>query len=143
MNTDLNIAIGIAAEAHTGQRDKSGAPYIFHPLRVMMSLPSDAERIVGVLHDVLEDCPDWPLDRLRIAIPDPAIIEALEAVTRRPGEDYMDFCRRAGANRIGRAVKIADLRDNLSPARQLAPTPETQERTARYRAALNMLETLV
>jgi (p)ppGpp synthase/HD superfamily hydrolase len=56
----LERAIAIAAEAHAGQTDKAGAPYILHPLRMMMGLTSDEERIVAVLHDVCEDCPGWP-----------------------------------------------------------------------------------
>jgi (p)ppGpp synthase/HD superfamily hydrolase len=54
----LERAIAIAAEAHAGQVDKAGAPYVLHPLRMMLTLSSNAERIVAVLHDVVEDCPD-------------------------------------------------------------------------------------
>ena len=61
----LERAIAIAAEAHTGQVDKAGAPYVLHPLRMMLSLSSIDERIVAVLHDVCEDCPGWTFDRLR------------------------------------------------------------------------------
>ena len=53
---NLEQAIKIAVEAHTGQVDKGGNPYILHPLRVMLSLDTEQERIVGVLHDVVEDC---------------------------------------------------------------------------------------
>jgi (p)ppGpp synthase/HD superfamily hydrolase len=60
----LERAIAIAAEAHAGQTDKAGAPYILHPLRMMMGLTSDEERIVAVLHDVCEDCPGWTFERL-------------------------------------------------------------------------------
>lgn len=55
----LGRAIEIAVEAHAGQVDKAGAPYILHPLRVMLSLDGEEDRIVGVLHDVIEDCPAW------------------------------------------------------------------------------------
>jgi (p)ppGpp synthase/HD superfamily hydrolase len=61
----LERAIAIAAEAHAGQTDKAGAPYLLHPLRMMMGLTSIEERIVAVLHDVCEDCPGWTLERLR------------------------------------------------------------------------------
>ena len=60
----LQRAIEIAVEAHKGQADKAGAPYIFHSLRVMLSLKTDDERIVGVLHDVVEDCESWGFERL-------------------------------------------------------------------------------
>jgi (p)ppGpp synthase/HD superfamily hydrolase len=63
--SSLERAIAIAAEAHTGQVDKAGAPYVLHPLRMLLSLSSNDERIVAVLHDVCEDCPGWTLHRLR------------------------------------------------------------------------------
>jgi (p)ppGpp synthase/HD superfamily hydrolase len=61
----LERAIAIAAEAHAGQVDKAGAPYVLHPLRMMLRMSSIDERIVAVLHDVCEDCPGWTFDRLR------------------------------------------------------------------------------
>ena len=62
---NLEKAIKIAVEAHTGQVDKGGNPYILHPLRVMLSLNTEEERIVGVLHDVVEDCEGWTWQRLQ------------------------------------------------------------------------------
>jgi (p)ppGpp synthase/HD superfamily hydrolase len=66
----LERAIAIAAEAHTGQVDKAGAPYVLHSLRVMLSVPSVDERIVAVLHGVCEDCPGGRLiDSVRRGFP--------------------------------------------------------------------------
>src|SRR5258708_25482609 len=118
----LERAIAIAAEAHSGVLDKGGAPYILHPLRMMLSLSTVEERIVAVLHDVCEDCPGWTLDRLRAEGFSEHIITALDAVTKREGEDYEDFARRAAANPIGRNVKLADLADNCDLSRIAAPT---------------------
>ena len=61
----LERAIIIAAKGHAGVKDKAGAPYILHPLRMMLGLSSPDERIVAVLHDVCEDCPGRTFDRLR------------------------------------------------------------------------------
>ena len=62
---NLEHAIAIATEAHRGQQDKAGAPYILHPLRVMLALDGTVDRIVGVLHDVVEDGgSDWTFERL-------------------------------------------------------------------------------
>src|SRR5215213_9247253 len=97
----LERAIVIAAEGHAGVQDKGGAPYILHPLRMMLGLSSADERIVAVLHDVCEDCPAWTLDRLRDEGFAEHIIAALDAVTKRDGENYEDFARRAAANPIG------------------------------------------
>ena len=60
---NLAKAIEIAASAHSTQKDKGGSPYILHPIRVMMSLNTEEEKIVGVLHDVVEDSKDWDFDR--------------------------------------------------------------------------------
>jgi (p)ppGpp synthase/HD superfamily hydrolase len=80
------------------------APYILHPLRMMLRLSGPEERIVAVLHDVVEDT-DWTLERLRgEGFPD-EIVEAVESVTNREGESYDDFVRRAAKNPIGARVK--------------------------------------
>jgi (p)ppGpp synthase/HD superfamily hydrolase len=104
----LERAIVVAAEAHAGQLDKAGAPYVLHPLRVMLRLSSTDERIVATLHDVGEDCPGWTLDRLRgEGFPD-HIIEVVRSVIKRDFEDYEAFVQRAAAYPIGRRVKLAD-----------------------------------
>jgi (p)ppGpp synthase/HD superfamily hydrolase len=138
----LERAIAIAAEAHTGQVDKAGAPYILHPLRMMLSLASTDERIVAVLHDVCEDCPGWTLDRLRAqGFPD-YIIEALNSVTKRDGEDYETFVRRASTNPIGRRVKLADLQDNCDLSRIAALSERDLERLDKYRRAIDLIDQL-
>lgn len=131
----LERAIAIAAEAHAGQVDKAGEPYILHPLRVMLDLDTETERIVGVLHDVVEDNEDWTLSALRSQGFLEAVLEAVDSVTRRDGEDYFDFVRRAAANEIGRRVKLADLTDNMNLTRIKTPGPGDQERLERYRRA--------
>jgi (p)ppGpp synthase/HD superfamily hydrolase len=98
-------AIIIAAEAHAGQLDKAGAPYVLHPLRMMLRVSSTDERIVAVLHDVCEDCPGWTFDRLRAEGFSEHIIQALQSVTKRDGEDYEAFVRRAATNAIDRAAR--------------------------------------
>jgi (p)ppGpp synthase/HD superfamily hydrolase len=135
----LERAIAIAADAHAGQVDKAGEPYILHPLRVMMKLEAVEDRIVGVLHDVVEDNATWPLAALRAEGFAEAILAAVDAVTRREDEDYETFVRRAGKNAIGRRVKLADLADNMELARIKAPGPKDYERMERYRKACEIL----
>lgn len=109
----LEKAIRLAVDVHSGQFDKAGVPYILHPLRVMNGVKKVKEKIVGVLHDAVEDHPDKiSFDRLRTEGFPEDIIEALDSVTRRKGENYELFILRAKANEIGRKVKIVDLRDN-------------------------------
>jgi (p)ppGpp synthase/HD superfamily hydrolase len=134
----LERAIALAAEAHAGQQDQVGETYILHPLRVMLAVRTTDERIAGVLHDVVEDTP-WALEGLRGEGFSPAVVDAVEALTRREGEEYFDFVRRAGAHPLARAVKVADLRDNLDMTRIAAPTQRDYDRCERYRKALELL----
>lgn len=140
----LERAIKIAANGHAGQVDKAGAPYILHPLRVMLGLKTNEERIVAVLHDVAEDVPGWTFERLRQEGFSEEVIAALDSVTKRAEEeeDYDAFVRRAAANPIGRRVKMADLRDNCDLSRIAEPTAKDHERIAKYRRAIAWLETL-
>lgn len=130
----LERAITIAAEAHAGATDKVGAPYILHPLRVMLRVEGNEARIAAVLHDLVEDTP-WTLEDLRAEGFSEAVVAAVDGLTRRPGEIYLDFCRRAAANRIARNVKLADLEDNLDPERIAALPEESRSLADRYRKA--------
>jgi (p)ppGpp synthase/HD superfamily hydrolase len=135
----LERAITIAAEAHAGQVDKAGAPYVLHPLRMMLRMSSIDERIVAVLHDVCEDCPGWTFDRLRREGFSERIIDALQSVTKRDGETYEDFVRRAAANPIGRRVKLADLIDNSDLSRIAAPSERDSQRIEKYGRAIDLI----
>lgn len=138
----LERAIAIAAAAHAGQTDKAGAPYILHPLRVMLRVTTEAEHITAVLHDVIEDCEGWSFARLLEEGFSTDIIEALQSVTKREGEAYEDFVKRACENPIGRRVKLSDLHDNCDLSRIGNPTARDHERIARYRRALAYIESL-
>ena len=134
----LERAIVIAAEAHAGMVDKAGQPYILHPLRVMLRLSTLDERVVGVLHDVLEDT-KVTRGELRAAGFGEPVIEALDSVTKREGEDYDAFVRRAAGNPVGRRVKLADLVDNSDRDRLPNPTSEDEARFAKYERAMEMI----
>ena len=151
---NLEKAIKIAVEAHTGQVDKGGNPYILHPLRVMLSLDTEEERIVGVLHDVVEDCEGWTWKRLREQGCSDEIIEALKSVSKTPEAEkqfkkmddpnekldhYLEFIKRAKFNKIGRNVKAADIKDNLDISRIDDITESDINRLNRYKAALKLL----
>jgi len=109
----LEKAILIATEAHTGQVDKGGNPYILHPLRVMLAMHSEETRIVAVLHDCFEDT-DVSAEDLRQAGFSGEIIDAVAALTKQAGETYADFIRRAKKNPLARIVKIGDIKDNMN-----------------------------
>ena len=139
----LDQAIIIATSAHAGQTDKAGAPYILHPLRVMLAQTTNAARIAAVLHDVCEDSPDWSLAKLRAEGFSEEVLAAIDAVTKREHEenDYEAFVLRAAANEVGRLVKLADLRDNADLTRIVAPTDADRARVAKYLRAIVVLET--
>jgi (p)ppGpp synthase/HD superfamily hydrolase len=155
---NLQRAIEIAVEAHKGQLDKAGNLYVLHPLRVMMSLDTEDEKIVGVLHDVVEDCEGWTWERLQDNGFSKQVIDGLKSVSKTPIEEadyrrrletqdhegarehYLAFIARAGANEIGRNVKVADLRDNLDISRLKEITESDRQRLNRYKEALAVLK---
>ena len=138
MTQTLERAIAIAATAHEGQVDKGGAPYILHPLKVMLRVNTLEERIVAVLHDVVEDC-GVSLDDLRKEGFSEAVLTAIASLTKVPGESYEAFVERAAQNPIGRVVKLADLEENSDLSRIAQPSWEDLERVEKYRRAMRVL----
>ncbi|MNL42771.1 Bifunctional (p)ppGpp synthase/hydrolase relA [compost metagenome] len=138
MTQTLERAIAIAANAHQGQVDKGGSPYILHPLKVMLRVNTLEERIVAVLHDVVEDC-GISLDELRQEGFSEAVLEAIAAVTKVPGESYEAFVERAALNPVGRVVKLADLEENSDLSRIEQPSWDDLERIEKYRRAIGIL----
>ena len=127
-------------DAHRGQVDKHGAPYILHPLCVMAAVSSRELQIVAALHDVVEDSEDWTVDRLASEGFDRSIVEAVAALTRDPDDDYFDYVRRLSSNPLAREVKLADLHDNLDRSRLPGdPTDNDLARFRRYEQALRIL----
>lgn len=138
---NLERAIEIAVSAHKGVKDKGGNPYILHPLRVMLSLNSEEEKIVGVLHDVVEDAEDWTFEKLQDEGFSTLILEGLKSVTKTSeDENYDDFVQRALTNAIGRQVKIADIKDNLDVTRIDILTEKDMKRLQSYKKSLMTLQ---
>lgn len=135
----------LATRAHQGQVDKSGAPYIGHPGRVAGHVAQHAAgedlevaQAVAWLHDVVEDTPVTLADLAR-QFP-ASVVAAVDAMTKRSGEEPDAYYRRVCSNRIARAVKNADLDDNTDPARTARLDPATRERlAAKYAHARSML----
>ena len=127
----LERAIEISANAHSGQTDKAGQPYILHPIRVMLAVTSFNERITAILHDVVEDT-EWTLGALAEEGFNGDVIGAIEALTKHPGESRIDAAVRARRNSIARAVKIADVTDNMNIDRIETPTEKDYARLREY-----------
>ena len=132
----LEQAIALAAQLHEGQQDKVGAPYILHPLRVMLRLATLEERRVGVLHDVMEDCGLTPEVLGRRGLPEREI-SAIVALSKQDGEHgsdegYTRFIERVAKDPLARRVKLADLEDNMDTSRLGQLTSEDRARLAKY-----------
>jgi GTP pyrophosphokinase len=134
---NLERAIALAVDAHAGQTDKAGKTYIRHPLRIMQQMETPQERVVAVLHDVVEDTEYTP-----------AMIEeefgeeirdAIVRLTKQDGESYFEFVERASANDLAQKVKIADIEDNMDLTRLSEVSEKTVERQMTYHRALQQL----
>lgn len=138
----IEHAILIAVQAHRGQVDKADAPYILHPLRLMLRMESDVERMVAVLHDVVEDSA-VTLDDLRRAGFADSVINALDCLTHRPDEPYEHYIARVKGNALASRVKLADLEDNMDIRRlDHQPTERDWLRLKKYRQAWALLREL-
>lgn len=136
----LDKAISLAVEAHAGQKERSGDPYILHPLRVMLKMETETEMIVGVLHDVVEDSAAFSLARLREEGFSTAVVEAIDCVSRRDGESYNDFIGRIEKNQLATKVKLADLADNMRALRLPMMTEHDLQRLKKYHQSYRRLE---
>ena len=135
----LQRAIEIATEAHKGQFDKSGKDYIGHPLRVMEMGKTEEEKIVGVLHDVIEDT-DWTFETLAEEGFSKEVIDALRCVTKlSENENYDDFIERIKKNPLAVAVKINDLSDNMDIRRLPYLSDKDVKRLKKYLKAYKKL----
>ena len=137
----LERAIEIAREAHRGQRDKAGNDYIDHPMRVMEMGRTVEEKIVGVLHDVVEDAAEWSFERLEAEGFALEIIEALRCVTKRSEEESYDkFIARVKTNKLAVAVKLNDLTDNMDIRRLPYISDKDVKRLKKYLKAYKQLQ---
>lgn len=135
----LERAIQIAVEAHAGQTDKAGNPYILHPLRIMFKMRTDEERMTAALHDVVEDSA-WTLDNLREEGFSAAVVEAVRCMTRAPEASYEEFIDIAMANPISCQVKLADITDNLDLSRLSELNESDIARVKKYVAVLQKVQ---
>jgi len=140
MTFTLPDAVNLARRAHEGQIDKSGNPYIDHPLRVMTRVEGDAEQMAAVLHDVVEDTTVTLDELVELECPT-VVVRAVEALTHFPDEPQHAYLARVAADPIALVVKRADIGDNLSPDRTALLEPSERERLRdKYETALRLLD---
>lgn len=132
-------AIQIAVEKHGTTLDKAGQPYILHPLRVMLAQTTEAGKIVGVLHDTVEDT-DLTFEDLQQRGFSAEVLTALRLVTHDDGSPYQEYIERIKHNLIARRVKLADLNDNMDPHRLPGFSESDMLRYQKYKLAWATLQ---
>lgn len=135
----LEKAIILATKAHQGQKDKAGQCYILHSLRVMLRCEKEEQKIVAVLHDVLEDTEVTKEDLIKEGFCK-EIVEAVVCLTKKEKEYYFDYIDRVKQNAIARVVKLADLEDNMNLKRIKNVTEKDRQRVEKYKKAKQILE---
>lgn len=130
-------AMEIAYKAHHGQVDKSGVPYIFHPIHLAEQMDTEEECIVALLHDVVEDT-EMTFEQLEKDFSE-AVIQALKLVTRDQKEDYMQYVEKIKINPIAKKVKLADLHHNSDKTRLEKMTLIDLKRNEKYQKAIEFL----
>ena len=137
-------AVIIAQEAHKGQLDKGGNPYIEHPLYVASQVDTMELKIVAVLHDTLEDSDMTANDLKKEGFPE-KIVEAIVMLTHEDGDEeaYLDYIRRVAMNTMAAIVKKADLMHNMDMSRIQKPTEKDLKRREKYEKAFCLLEELM
>lgn len=130
-------AMKIAYEAHHGQVDKAGVPYIFHPIHLAEQMDTEEECIVALLHDVVEDT-NITFEQLEKEF-SPTVIEALKLLTHDKSTDYMEYVKEIKHNPIARKVKVADLWHNYDITRMKKITKKDLKRREKYEDAIHFL----
>ena len=138
INTKLTRkAMIIAYEAHKNQVDKSGVPYIYHPIHVAEQMDTENECIIALLHDVVEDT-NVTFKQLEEVF-SKEIIDILKLLTREENIEYDEYIKRIKNNSIACKVKIADLTHNLDKTRLDFVTEVDVKRNEKYKKALKIL----
>ena len=131
-------AMSMADKAHHGQVDKSGTPYIFHPIHLAEQMDDELSCCAALLHDTVEDT-DVTLDDIRREFSE-ELAEIIALLTHRKGQDYFDYVRAISRHPVARKIKFADLAHNTDrtrcvgmdiPAEQLAKWDQKYEKARR------------
>lgn len=137
---EIGLAHDICVYAHAGQVDKAGKPYYLHPEFVAGQVSKPEEKVVALLHDVMEDT-DFPVSVLRAIFSD-EVMEPLLLLKHKKGVPYMEYIKALSANRTARTVKMADLKHNMDLSRIQSPTENDYQRIEKYKKALGYLQSV-
>tara|TARA_B100001250_G_C19306125_1_gene574132 strand:- start:11 stop:430 length:420 start_codon:yes stop_codon:yes gene_type:complete len=134
----LDKAITIAVECHAGQTNKIGEPYILHPLRMMFKADTVEEKIVAILHDVIEKT-DMDFKKLHAAGFNHKILSAIDSLSRKVDENYNSYLDRVKKNKLAKKIKIIDLNDNLKSVKNSKIEERINTKLLKYQNAINKL----
>jgi len=137
--TPLQKALTIVSNAFLNKKDKAGSPYIFHLLYVMGKGQNEKEKIVGVLHDLIEDCGKGYEDIILKEFGQ-EILDTVKCLTKTKGEDYDVYLRKVKENNLARQVKLYDLEHNMDISRLSNPTQEDYDRLEKYKKSYYYLK---
>ena len=132
-------AMAIAYAANQGQKDKTGLPYIYHPIHLAEQMEDETSCCVALLHDTVEDT-DVTLEYLEREGFPPEVLEAIALMTHGDGVPYMEYVAALASNPTARRVKLADLRHNSDISRLDRADEWAVKRLEKYAAAIEMLE---
>ena len=131
-------AIKLCFDAHEGQKDRSGLPYVTHPLHVAEQMDDENSTIAALLHDVVEDT-DYTFEDIEKMGFGNKVVDALKLLTHDKSVPYLEYVEALKDNEIARKVKIADLHHNSDLTRLDHITSKDIERILKYRKALILL----
>ena len=132
-------AMKLCFEAHKEQVDKTGIPYVFHPIHLAEQMTTEETTVVALLHDLLEDT-DYTAEDLAELGFSKEVIDAVTLMTHSPDVDYFDYVAAIKENPIAKAVKLADLRHNSDLSRLDTVDEKALRRREKYQKALKLLE---
>lgn len=132
-------AMKLAYEAHLGQVDKAGVPYIFHPIHLAEQMKDEDTTVVALLHDVVEDT-KYTLKDLKDMGFTEKQVEAVSFMTHDKSEPYLNYVKRVKTNPTAKTVKIEDLKHNSDITRVKNPTSKDYDRLEKkYKPAMKIL----
>lgn len=131
-------AMKICFKLHKEQVDKSGLPYVLHPIHLAEQMTDENSCIVALLHDTVEDT-DYTIEEIRTEFGD-EIADAITLLTHESSVDYIDYVGKIKKNPLAAKVKIADLIHNSTLSRLNEITEMDIKRVKKYEEAIKLLQ---
>ena len=131
-------AMKLCFEAHRDQVDKTGIPYVFHPIHLAEQMTDELSTVCALLHDVVEDSKYTFADLEAMGFP-PRVIRVLTLLTHEDHVPYMDYVRKIAEDPVAKQVKIADLKHNSDLTRLDKVDEKALARTEKYARAMKLL----